>query len=119
MGFEEKNKQIDELTDKLLQAEKNKEILQKAAESEAKALRIAKARFAEKEKEMNAKMEKLEIELREKTQESKIASSKIRELQASGSGLPAVKRESVALKPLDQSKRSGTTERNSKAGKTT
>jgi hypothetical protein len=51
-------------------------------------------------KEMNAKMEKIEIELREKTQESKIASSKIRELQSSGNGLP-VKRERETLKPIN------------------
>ena len=49
---------------------------------------------------MAAKMEKLEIELREKTQESKIASSKIRELQSSGNGLP-VKRERETLKPIN------------------
>jgi hypothetical protein len=49
---------------------------------------------------MAAKMEKLEIELREKTQESKIASSKIRELQSSGNGLP-VKRERETLQPIN------------------
>lgn len=55
-------------------------------------------------KEMTAKVEKLEQELREKTQESKIASSKIRELQSSGNGLP-VKRESTTLKPLNANER--------------
>ena len=42
----------------------------------------------------------MEQELREKTQESKIASSRLRELQSSGNGLP-VKREKQVLKPLD------------------
>lgn len=51
-------------------------------------------------KEMQAKMERLEQELREKTQESKIASSKIRELQSSGDGLP-VKKIREPLKPLE------------------
>ena len=51
-------------------------------------------------KEMQAKMERLEQELREKTQESKIASSKIRELQSSGDGLPA-KKVRETLKPIN------------------
>ena len=63
-------------------------------------MRVEKARCDAQIKEMNAKMEKLEIELREKTQESKIASSKIRELQSSGNGLP-VKRERETLKPIN------------------
>ena len=63
-------------------------------------MRLEKARCDAQIKEMNAKMEKLEIELREKTQESKIASSKIRELQSSGNGLP-VKRERETLKPIN------------------
>jgi hypothetical protein len=41
----DKDKQIDELKDKLLQAERNKEILQKSNESEVKSSRIQRARF--------------------------------------------------------------------------
>jgi hypothetical protein len=60
----------------------------------------------------HAKIERLEIELREKTQETKIASSKIRELQSSGNGLP-IKRESVTLKPLkaNPTERGGATDK--------
>ncbi len=56
--------------------------------------------------------------MREKEQESKIASSKLRELQSSGTGLP-VKRESVALKPLNKERQPSVGGvRNSKGGKT-
>lgn len=93
-------------------AEKNKEILQKANETEVKSSRIQRARYEAQLKECNAKIERLEVELREKTQESKIASSKIRELQTSGTGLP-MKRESVNLKPL----KNNPTERSSGNGR--
>ena len=93
-GFEDKDKIIEELKDKLLQAEKNKEILQRSIESEVKSSRIGRSRLEAANKELNLKLEKLEQELREKTQESKIASTRIRELQTSGNGLP-VKREIV------------------------
>lgn len=98
-GEGDREKQIEELKDKLLTAEKNKEILMKASETDSKTMRMTKARYELQLKELNLKIEKLEGELREKTQESKIASSKIRELQSSGNGLPA-KRESVTLKPI-------------------
>jgi hypothetical protein len=62
---------------------------------------LQKQRYEAQIKELNFKIEKLEQELREKTQESKIASSRLRELQSSGTGLP-VKREKQILKPLDQ-----------------
>lgn len=118
----DKEKQIDELKDKLLQAEKNKEIMQSARDSEINKNRMMRSRYEAQLKELNAKIEKLEVELREKTQESKIASTKIRELQSSGNGLP-IKRENINLKPLKDEKtdrsgrlpsvgRTGTTERN-------
>lgn len=96
----DKDKTIEELKDKLLQAEKNKEIFQKATETEQKSSRLQRARYEGQIKELNGKIEKLEVELREKTQESKIASSKIRELQSSATGLPGPRKESVTLKPL-------------------
>ena len=65
--LDEREAMIADLKDKLLQAEKNKEILQKSADSATKSLRVEKARCDAAIKEMNAKMEKLEIELREKT----------------------------------------------------
>lgn len=101
LNADEKEKMIFELQDKLTQAEKNKEIMQQAKESEEKKGRMAKSRYEAQIKELNFKIEKLEQELREKTQESKIASSRLRELQSSGNGLP-VKREKQILKPLDQ-----------------
>jgi hypothetical protein len=60
---------------------------------------MAKARYEAQIKELNQKMEKLESELREKTQESKIASSRLRELQSSGTGLPQ-KKEKQVLEPI-------------------
>lgn len=98
--FEDKDKVIEELKEKLLQAEKNKEILQKANDSEIKSSRVNKARNEALVKELNMKIEKLEQELRERNLESRIASTKIRELQSSGNGLP-IKREKVDLKPLN------------------
>lgn len=92
MGADEKEKMIFELQDRLTQAEKNKEIMATAKDVEAKSGRMAKARYEAQIKELNFKIEKMEQELREKTQESKIASSRLRELQSSGNGLP-VKRE--------------------------
>lgn len=79
-GIEDKDKTIDDLRDKLLQAEKNREIIQQSRDSEAKAARLIKGKLDAQIKELNIKIEKLEQELREKTQETRIASTKIREL---------------------------------------
>jgi len=110
------DKALEEHKEKLLTAERNKEILAKAAETEQRAHKLTKAKYEAQLKELNAKVERLEQQVREKEQESKIASSKLRELQASGTGLPA-KRESVALKPINRQPSVGGV-RNSKAGKT-
>ena len=47
------------------------------------------------------KLEKMEQDLREKVLESQIASTKIRDLQSSQTGLPERRRESTNLKPLN------------------
>jgi septal ring factor EnvC (AmiA/AmiB activator) len=74
------DKSVQELQDKLLQAEREKEIISKAKEAEVKTGRIQRARLEAQIKELNTKIEKLEYELREKSQENKIASTRIREL---------------------------------------
>jgi len=45
LNADEKEKMIFELQDKLTQAEKNKEIMQQAKESEEKKARMAKSRY--------------------------------------------------------------------------
>lgn len=106
------DKALEEHKEKLLTAEQNKEILVKAAETEKRAHKLTKAKYEAQLKEINAKVEKLEQQLREKEQESKIASSKLRELQASGTGLPAKRK---TLEPINRQPSVGGV-RNSHAG---
>lgn len=64
---EDKDQKILDLQDRLAQAEKNKDILTQAHETQAKTARQSKARYEAQIKELNAKIEKLEVDLKEKT----------------------------------------------------